>query len=134
MRPNSGQLYGLSSASKIYVIHPASGTARPVGAAFTPALGGRSFGFDFDPVADQIRAVSDSGQNLRFDPRFERGLAAGEPRDAATVPSGGPPRYSKCDQDATSSLRRGPATLGAVAPTFGHRSGLIPANPHLLIF
>lgn len=77
VRPNSGQLYGLSSASKIYVIHPASGTARSVGAAFTPALEGRSFGLDVNPVADQIRAVSDSGQNLRFDPDSGRVTGVG---------------------------------------------------------
>jgi len=68
VRPNSGELYGLSSRSRLYVIYPGSGTVRPVGGPFTPGLQGRSFGFDFDPLADDLRVVSDTRQNLRLDP------------------------------------------------------------------
>jgi len=68
VRPNSGELYGLSNRSRLYVIYPASGTVRPVGGPFTPGLVGRSFGFDFDPAADDLRVVSDRRQNLRVDP------------------------------------------------------------------
>src|SRR5262249_11223427 len=35
---------------------------------FTPALNGTSFGFDFNPVPDRIRLVSDTDQNLRLNP------------------------------------------------------------------
>ena len=74
VRPNGGgQLYGLSSTSRIFVIHPGSGQARPVGSAFTPALTGKSFGFDFNPVADRLRITSDIGQNLRVNPDTGRG-------------------------------------------------------------
>ncbi len=68
VRPNSGELYGLSDRSRLYVIYPASGTVRPVGGPFTPPLQGQSFGFDFDPVADDLRLVSSRRQNLRLDP------------------------------------------------------------------
>ncbi|WP_133272709.1 DUF4394 domain-containing protein [Hymenobacter radiodurans] len=39
-RPATGQLYGVSSASRLYVINQNTGTARAIGSgAFTPALG-----------------------------------------------------------------------------------------------
>jgi hypothetical protein len=68
-RPATGQLYGLSSASRIYVINPETGTARMIGAgAFSPALSGTVAGFDFNPTVDRIRVVTSSGQNLRLNP------------------------------------------------------------------
>jgi hypothetical protein len=68
-RPATGQLYGLGSTSRIYVINPETGDARMVGAApFTPALTGALAGFDFNPTVDRIRVVTDQGQNLRLNP------------------------------------------------------------------
>ncbi len=68
-RPRTGQLFALSSASRLYTINTASGAATAVGtAAFTPALSGTAFGFDFNPVPDRIRLVSDAEQNLRLNP------------------------------------------------------------------
>jgi Domain of unknown function (DUF4394) len=69
MRPATGQLYALGSSSRIYTINMSSGAAVAVGtAAFTPALSGTSFGFDFNPTVDRIRVVSNTGQNMRLDP------------------------------------------------------------------
>ncbi len=69
VRPANGQLYGLGSSSRLYQINPVSGTAIPVGTSpFTTTLSGTNFGFDFNPVVDRIRVVSDSGQNLRLNP------------------------------------------------------------------
>ncbi|MGE0884718.1 MAG: DUF4394 domain-containing protein [Blastocatellales bacterium] len=67
-RPASGQLFALSSASRIYTINTISGAAVPAGPAFTPALSGTAFGFDFNPVPDRIRVVSDADQDLRLNP------------------------------------------------------------------
>jgi hypothetical protein len=68
-RPATGQLYGLGSSSRIYVIDPQSGQATPVVAQpFSPKLQGKFFGFDFNPTVDRIRVVSDKGQNLRLHP------------------------------------------------------------------
>ncbi len=50
------------------MIDPVTGAATAVGAAFTPALSGTAFGFDFNPTVDRIRVVSDTGQNLRLNP------------------------------------------------------------------
>ena len=69
MRPATGQLFVLGSTSRLYTINTASGAATMVGAgAFTPALIGTSFGFDFNPTVDRIRVVSNTGQNLRLNP------------------------------------------------------------------
>ena len=67
-RPATGQLYGISSNSIVYVINPATGAATAKGAAFTPVLNGTSFGVDFNPTVDRIRVVSDAGQNIRLNP------------------------------------------------------------------
>ena len=68
-RPATGQLYGVSSASRLYVINQNTGAARAIGAgAFTPAVQGNLVGFDFNPTVDRIRLVTSTGQNLRLNP------------------------------------------------------------------
>lgn len=69
VRPATLQLYLLGSTSRLYTLDPGTGAATLVGtAAFTPALSGTSFGFDFNPAVDRIRVVSDAEQNLRLHP------------------------------------------------------------------
>ncbi|PIF47576.1 uncharacterized protein DUF4394 [Chryseobacterium sp. 52] len=68
-RPLNGQLYALGSSSRIYTINLGTGAATAVGTSpFTTLLAGTDFGFDFNPVVDKIRVVSNTGQNLRLDP------------------------------------------------------------------
>jgi hypothetical protein len=67
-RPATGQLYGVSSASKIYTINITTGAATAVGGMFTPAINGTEVGFDFNPTVDRIRLVTNTGQNLRLNP------------------------------------------------------------------
>jgi hypothetical protein len=67
-RPATGQLYGVSSASKLYTIDLATATASAVGSGFTPAILGSDVGFDFNPTVDRIRLVTNTGQNLRLNP------------------------------------------------------------------
>jgi hypothetical protein len=72
-----GELYALSSAGRLYTVNTTSGVATLKSTlaadagdstdAFT-ALSGTQFGVDFNPVADRLRVVSDTGQNLRIDP------------------------------------------------------------------
>jgi hypothetical protein len=70
-RPATGELYGLGSSSRIYRIDTFTAAATQVGAgAFTPALSGSDFGFDFTPTVDLIRVVSDAEQNLRVNPNL----------------------------------------------------------------
>ena len=69
MRPATGQLYALGSTSRLYTINMSNGAAAAVSATpFATLLSGTSFGFDFNPVVDRIRVVSNTGQNLRLDP------------------------------------------------------------------
>lgn len=64
-----GVLYTLTASGRLYTIDTATGLVKPV--SDVPAalpLTGSSFGFDFNPAADRIRVVSDSGLNLRLHP------------------------------------------------------------------
>ena len=67
-RPADGQLYAMTSASRLYVLDTLSARATVVTTLPLPALSGASFGFDFNPVADRIRVHSDTRQNLRLPP------------------------------------------------------------------
>lgn len=68
-RPATGGLYALGSSSRLYLLNTSSGAATAVGTqAFSTALNGTSFGFDFNPTVDRIRVVSNTGQNLRLNP------------------------------------------------------------------
>ncbi len=68
-RPNTGELFGLGSFSRLYRVNPATGQATAVSAGpFSTLLNGASFGFDFNPTVDRIRMVSDADQNLRANP------------------------------------------------------------------
>ncbi|MEO6131555.1 MAG: DUF4394 domain-containing protein, partial [Saprospiraceae bacterium] len=72
-RPSTATLYGVSDSSKIYLIDPESGMARPINRTpFEPTIKGSSVGFDFDPKTDMIRLVTDQGQNLSIEP--EQGI------------------------------------------------------------
>jgi hypothetical protein len=66
-RPSTGQLYGLTTDNRVVTINPDTGAITGSQNLSTP-LNGTSFGFDFNPQVDRIRIVSDTGQNLRFNP------------------------------------------------------------------
>ncbi|MBC7587060.1 MAG: DUF4394 domain-containing protein, partial [Chitinophagaceae bacterium] len=67
-RPATGQLYGLGSDSRLYVINYDNGSAIAIGSgSFSPAIVG-SATIDFNPTVDRIRLVTNSGQNLRLHP------------------------------------------------------------------
>ncbi len=75
VRPSDRLLYALSSAGKVYTVDPASGAATlkstlvadatDLTAPFT-GLAGAVFSVDFNPVADRLRVISDTGQSLRI--------------------------------------------------------------------
>ena len=69
-RPATGQLYGMSRNSRLYIINTETGaTGGVIGDdAFSPEVYGTFVGFDFDPVSDRIRLVTDLGQNLLINP------------------------------------------------------------------
>jgi hypothetical protein len=76
IRPANGQLYGLGSTSRLYMIDKTTAVATVVGTSpFTPALSGSNFGFDFNPTVDRIRVISNTGQNFRINPETGAGVA-----------------------------------------------------------
>ncbi len=68
VRPATGQVYVLGNTNRVYLVSPLSGASRALGEPFTPQLAGSAFGFDFNPVVDRIRIVSNGRQNLRLNP------------------------------------------------------------------
>ena len=74
-RPADGQLYGVGSTGRLYTLNGGTGVATvkaslAADAADTTApytaLAGTAFGVDFNPVADRLRIVSNTGQSLRI--------------------------------------------------------------------
>ncbi|SHH08561.1 DUF4394 domain-containing protein [Massilia sp. CF038] len=74
-RPADGMLYGVGSTGRIYTVNPATGALTFKAAMLADAadasapyamLAGASFGVDFNPVADRLRVVSNTGQSLRI--------------------------------------------------------------------
>lgn len=70
----NGLLYGLGSNGTIYMLDPSTGSAKVASTLKALAgddnpfttLSGTSFGVDFNPVANRLRVVSNTGQNLRI--------------------------------------------------------------------
>ena len=68
-RPATGELYGLSNLSKLYIIDIITGVAKAVSTtALTPLLSGTTVSMDFNATNDRIRVVTNTGQNLRVNP------------------------------------------------------------------
>ena len=63
-RVQNGALYGVGDTGGLYRIEPSTAAATKVG-RLTIALSGTHFGVDFNPAANALRVVSDTGQNLR---------------------------------------------------------------------
>ncbi|MGF6114981.1 hypothetical protein ABIE30_005554 [Janthinobacterium lividum] len=75
VRPADGQLYGVGSTGRIYTLNGVTGAATvkatlaaDAGDTTAPytALAGTEFGVDFNPAADRLRIVSNTGQSLRI--------------------------------------------------------------------
>ena len=66
-RVQDGNLYGVgnnAASAGVYLINADTGVATLVN-RLTVALSGTTFGVDFNPAANALRVVSDTGQNLR---------------------------------------------------------------------
>jgi hypothetical protein len=62
-RVQDGKLYGVGNGGGVYTIDASTAQAQFVNALTVP-LTGAQFGVDFNPVADRLRIISDTGQNL----------------------------------------------------------------------
>src|SRR5688500_6737826 len=66
---NNQMLYGVTNQNAIYTINVTTGVAtRITQSEFTPALEGTMVGFDFNPVNDRIRIITDKNQYLWISP------------------------------------------------------------------
>lgn len=65
-RPQDGLLYGVGNAGGLYLVDTGSAMLTPVGQLSTaPDAAATAFGADFNPAANALRIVSNTGQNLR---------------------------------------------------------------------
>ncbi len=63
-RVQNNLLYGVGNAGGVYTLDPNNGYATKVSQLSVP-LAGKFFGVDFNPAANLLRVISDTGQNLR---------------------------------------------------------------------
>lgn len=63
-RVQNEKLYGVGDKGGIYTLDTANARAMKV-SQLTVALAGKQFGVDFNPAANRLRVISDTGQNLR---------------------------------------------------------------------
>ena len=104
-RPATGQLYGVGSSNRLYVINQNTGMARAIGAgAFTPALMGDVVSIDFNPTVDRLRLVTAQGQNLRLNPETGAVLAVDMPINGAAGAMIGGVAYTNNRAGVTTTL------------------------------
>ncbi|MEU9030977.1 DUF4394 domain-containing protein [Streptomyces sp. NPDC048383] len=63
-RVQNEKLYGVGDRGGVYTLDTGNAKATKV-SQLTVALSGRQFGVDFNPAANRLRVISDTGQNLR---------------------------------------------------------------------
>ncbi|GAB7192540.1 DUF4394 domain-containing protein [Kineococcus sp. NUM-3379] len=123
-RVQDGKLYGVGDKGGIYTLTD-SGAATFV-QRLTVALQGTAFGVDFNPAANALRVVSDTGQNLR-QPFATAGAATVADTPLSTPPAAGPTAgvtaaaYTNNDTDAATGttlydLNTATDTLALQAP------------------
>jgi hypothetical protein len=107
-----GVLFGLGSSGRLYTLNAQTGAATQVGQPLAARLEGSEFGFDFNPVVDRIRVVSDSGLNLRL-----------HPDTGALVQPDGKLAYAATDRNAGNTPR-----IMAAAYTYNKTNDKITTN------
>ncbi len=104
-RPSTGELYALSSASKLYIVNTTTYAARVVGtAAFAPAISGTVVSIDFNPTVDRLRLVSNNGQNLRLNPETGAVAATDIPINGGSSPAISGLAYSNSKAGAATTV------------------------------
>lgn len=73
-RPSTGELYGFSSGNRFFKINTATGTATGLGNALNLIDLVKSF--DFDPVNDNIRVLTNQRKNIRVNPNTGAPIAS----------------------------------------------------------
>lgn len=122
-RVQDGYLYGVGDAGGVYRIRGNTGRVVLVNRLTVP-LEGTAFGVDFNPAADRLRIVSDTGQNLRHavTPDFVT-LVDGTLNNGAVPPVNvtgvGGAAYTNNDLSATTGTTLFVLSLGSAVDTIG---------------
>lgn len=109
-RPANGALYGLSANRQVFTINTSTGVATAIGS--TLAIGGTSFGFDFNPTIDRVRIVSNTDRNYVFNP--DTGAIVGAPTAAPLAYGAG---------DVNQGANPGVTGAAYTSSTFGAAAG-----------
>ena len=137
-RPASPRvLYGISNVGQIYAINARSGAATAIGTPPLPTVSG--IGFDFNPVVDRIRVVTQVGQNARVVPDTGALAATDTPlayaagdAGAGQVPTVAGAAYTSNIAGATTTTLYAIDTRGGLAParlvTIGSVAGTVSPN------
>ncbi|GGZ50573.1 hypothetical protein GCM10010387_51020 [Streptomyces inusitatus] len=133
------KLYGVGDQGGVYTLDTTNATATKV-SQLTVALSGALFGVDFNPAANRLRVISDTGQNLRHnidDATGAPGTVADGPLINPTVPPTAAQgvtaaAYTNNDLDTATATTlfdidtltdrvdlQSPANSGSLAPTGG---------------
>ncbi|MFJ7271331.1 DUF4394 domain-containing protein [Streptomyces sp. NPDC099050] len=133
-RVQDGLLYGVGNAGGVYTLDTANAAATKV-SQLSIALTGTAFGVDFNPAADRLRIISDTGQNLRHNVSVATGGTLADTTlttPPATAPALGVTgaAYTNNDLDAATAtslfdidtagdrvVLQSPANSGTLAPT-----------------
>jgi hypothetical protein len=138
-RIQDGKLYGVGNKGGIYTLSTRTAKASKV-SQLSVALAGKRFGVDFNPAANRLRVISDTGQNLRHNIDDPMGMPAAGKTAAdgtltyppATAPATGVTgaAYTNNDLDPTTATTlfdldtsldqisvQSPANAGSLAPT-----------------
>lgn len=136
VRPSTGELLGISTTSRVYLIDAGTGLATSTSMnPFTPPLSGRGIGLDFNPVPDRLRVVTNTGQSLRLN--ADTGVVAGvdtslayAPGDAGvgTAPSIAACAYTNAFAGATSTTLYGIDSARDTLVTIGGLNGAPSPN------
>ncbi len=112
VRPRDGMLYGLTSTARLITIDPTTGVATvkaTLAADSTDttlpytAIAGTAFAVDFNPVADRLRVISNSGQNLRINVDTGATTTDGVINRAGVAPSVAAAAYTNSIPNATTT-------------------------------
>ncbi|WP_412075617.1 DUF4394 domain-containing protein [Streptomyces xanthophaeus] len=133
-RVQTGLLYGVGNAGGVYSLDTTNAVATKV-SQLSIALQGTAFGVDFNPAADRLRIISDTGQNLRHNVNAVTGGTV--PDTTLTTPPATTPAlgvtgaaYTNNDLDTATAtslfgidtagdrvVLQSPANSGTLAPT-----------------
>ena len=123
-RPATGELFALGDSRRLYTLNVENGAATAINSTpFDLPLNGTSFGFDFNPVVDRIRVVSDANQNFRLNPASGAVLDS-DPNTPGTQPDPALAYLMAVDPTVTASAYANNFAGAATTTLFGIDTGL----------